>query len=124
MRVGAVQVAGRDGVQIRSAGDLVISGGHVTDSLEVVRAGVHSSQGDVGLHSAKDLTLAATDVSGRDVKVDARRNLNLTTVESRKLQEKRDDWSNRHPRHHLGNPRADPDRERIATARQPDYCQP
>ncbi|HCS42544.1 MAG TPA: filamentous hemagglutinin, partial [Pseudomonas sp.] len=92
VRVGPVQVAGRDGVQIRSSGDLVISGGLVSDSLEVVRAGVHSSQGDVGLHSGKDLILAAVDVSGRDVKADARRNLTLTTVESRKLQEKRDDW--------------------------------
>ena len=95
VRVGPVQVAGRDGVQIRSAGDLLVSGAAVSDSLEVVRAGVHSSQGDVGLHSGKDLTLAAADVSGRDVKVDAGRNLNLTTVESRKLQEKRNDWSNK-----------------------------
>ena len=95
VRVGAVQVAGRDGVQIRSSGDLVISGGHVKDSLGVVRAGVHSSQGDVGLHSARDLTLAATDVSGGDVKVDAGRNLNLTTVEALRLQEKRNDWSNK-----------------------------
>jgi hemolysin len=95
VRVGPVQVAGRDGVQIRSSGDLVISGGPGSDSLDVVRAGVHSSQGDVGLHSGKDLILAAADVSGRDVKVDAKRNLNLTTVESRKLQEKRNDWSNK-----------------------------
>jgi len=93
VRVGAVQVAGRDGVQIRSAGDLVISGGHVKDSLGVVRAGVHSSQGDVGLHSARDLTLAATDVSGGDVRVDAGRNLNLTTVEALRLKEKRNDWN-------------------------------
>lgn len=93
VRVGPVQVAGRDGVQIRSAGDLVVSGAAVSDSLEVVRAGVHSSQGDVGLHSGKDLILAAADVSGRDIKVDARRNLTLTTVESRKLREKPDNWS-------------------------------
>ncbi|MEX5687651.1 hemagglutinin repeat-containing protein [Pseudomonas silesiensis] len=92
VRIGPVQVAGRDGVRIRSAGDLVISGDAVPDSLEVVRAGVHSSQGDVSLHSGKDLILAAADVSGRDVKVGAGRNLRLTTVESRKLQEKRDDW--------------------------------
>ncbi|VVO88231.1 Hemolysin [Pseudomonas fluorescens] len=92
VRVGPVQVAGRDGVQIRSSGDLVISGGLVSDSLDVVRAGVHSSQGDVGLHSGKDLMMAAVDVSGRDVKVGAGRNLKLTTVESRWLQEKRNTW--------------------------------
>lgn len=94
VKVGAVQVAGRDGVQIRSAGDLSVSGQAMPDSLDVTRAGIRSSQGDVGLHSGKDLTLAATDVSGRDVKVEAKRNLTLTTVESRKLQEQRENWNN------------------------------
>jgi hemolysin len=94
VRVGAVQVAGRDGVQIRSAGDLTVSGEALPNSLDVTRAGIRSSHGDVGLHSGKDLTLAATDVSGRDVIADARRNLTLTTVESRKLQEKRESWNN------------------------------
>ncbi|MCU7250364.1 hemagglutinin repeat-containing protein [Pseudomonas koreensis] len=94
VKVGAVQVAGRDGVQIRSAGDLSVSGKAVADSLDVTRAGIRSSHGDVGLHSGKDLTLAAADVSGRDVTVDAKRNLTLTTVESRKLQEQRENWSN------------------------------
>ncbi|TKJ79253.1 filamentous hemagglutinin [Pseudomonas koreensis] len=94
VRVGAVQVAGRDGVQIRSAGDLSVSGEAVANSLDVTRAGIRSSQGDVALHSGKDLTLAATDVSGRDVAVDAKRNLTLSTVESRKLQEKRENWNN------------------------------
>ncbi|WP_339447647.1 hemagglutinin repeat-containing protein [Pseudomonas sp. EA_5y_Pfl2_R50] len=94
VRVGAVQVAGRDGVQIRSAGDLTVSGEALGNSLDVTRAGIRSRQGDVGLHSGKDLTLAATDVSGRDVTAEAKRNLTLTTVESRKLQEKRENWSN------------------------------
>ncbi len=94
VRVGAVQVAGRDGVQIRSAGDLSVSGEAVANSLDVTRAGIRSSQGDVGLHSGKDLTLAATDVSARDVTLDAKRNLTLSTVESRKLQEKRENWNN------------------------------
>ncbi len=94
VRVGAVQVAGRDGVQIRSAGDLSVSGEAVANSLDVTRAGIRSSQGDVALHSGKDLTLAATDVGGRDVTVEAKRNLTLSTVESRKLQEKRENWNN------------------------------
>ncbi|UIN54672.1 hemagglutinin repeat-containing protein [Pseudomonas kribbensis] len=94
VKVGAVQVAGRDGVQIRSAGDLSVSGQAIADSLDVTRAGIRSGQGDVGLHSGKDLSLAATDVSGRDVKVEAKRNLTLTTVESRKLQEQRENWNN------------------------------
>ena len=38
--------------------------------------------------------MAATDVSARDVKVDAKRNLTLSTVESRKLQETRENWNN------------------------------
>ncbi|PYC15859.1 filamentous hemagglutinin [Pseudomonas jessenii] len=94
VRVGGVQVAGRDGVQIRSAGDLSVSGEAVANSLDVTRAGIRSSQGDVALHSGKDLTLAATDVSARDVAVEAKRNLTLSTVESRKLQEKRENWNN------------------------------
>jgi hemolysin len=93
VRVGAVQVAGRDGVQIRSAGDLSVSGEAVANSLDVTRAGIRSSQGDVVLHSGKDLTLAAADVSARDVTVEAKRNLTLSTVESRKLQEKRENWN-------------------------------
>ncbi|WP_252088680.1 hemagglutinin repeat-containing protein [Pseudomonas sp. MWU13-3659] len=92
VRVGAVQVEGRDGVRIDSAGDLNISGAAVADKLEATRAGVHSSQGDVGLRSGQDLTLAAADVSARDVGLDAGRNLTLSTVQSRKLQEKRENW--------------------------------
>ena len=92
VRVGPGQVDGRDGVRIDSAGDLNVSGAAVADSLEATRAGVRSSQGDVELRGAQDLTLAAADVAGRDVKLDAGRNLTLSTVQSRKLQEKRENW--------------------------------
>lgn len=91
VRVGAVQVDGRDGVKLTSAGDLDIRGQAVDNSLDAIRAGVRS-QGDIELHGAKDLTLAATDVSGRNVKLDAGRNLTLSSIESRKLQEKRQQW--------------------------------
>ncbi|MCO7571127.1 hemagglutinin repeat-containing protein [Pseudomonas chlororaphis] len=91
VRVGAVQVDGRDGVKLSSAGDLDIRGEAVANSLDATRAGVRS-QGDIELHGAKDLTLAATDVSGRNVKLDAGRNLTLSSIESRKLQEKRQQW--------------------------------
>src|SRR5471032_1289608 len=94
VRVGAVQVEGRDGVKVSSAGDLDISGQVHADSLAATRAGVHSRQGDVDVHSAKDLSLAAADVSGRNVKLDAGRNLTLSTLESRTLQEKREQWNN------------------------------
>ncbi|WP_458737116.1 hemagglutinin repeat-containing protein [Pseudomonas chlororaphis] len=94
VRVGAVQVKGRDGVDIASAGDLHISGQAKPDSLDAIRAGVHSDQGDVQLRSGQDLSLAATDVSARDIKLDAGRNLTLSAIESRKLQEKREQWSN------------------------------
>ncbi|MDD1016221.1 hemagglutinin repeat-containing protein [Pseudomonas rubra] len=93
VRVGAVQVDGRDGVKLSSAGDLDIRGEAVANSLDATRAGVRS-QGDIELHGAKDLTLAATDVSGRNVKLDAGRNLTLSAIESRKLQEKREQWDN------------------------------
>ncbi len=94
VRVGAVQVEGRDGVNVSSAGDLDISGQVHANSLDATRAGVQSQHGDVDLHSAKDLHLAATDVSGRNVKLDAGRNLTLSSLESRKLQEKREQWNN------------------------------
>ncbi|AUY32787.1 hemagglutinin repeat-containing protein [Pseudomonas soli] len=92
VRVGPEQIEGRDGVRIDSAGDLNISGAAVADSLQATRAGVRSSQGNVQLRGAQDLTLAAADVAGRDVKLDAGRNLTLSTVQSRKLQEKRENW--------------------------------
>lgn len=92
VRVGPAQLSGRDGVSIQSAGDLDVRGEAVADSLQANRAGIHSSQGDVGLRSAHDLSLAAADVNGRDVKLDAGRNLTLNTVQSRKLQEKRENW--------------------------------
>lgn len=94
VRVGAVQVEGRDGVNVSSAGDLDISGQVHANSLDATRAGVQSQHGDVDLHSAKDLNLAATDVNGRNVKLDAGRNLTLSSLESRKLQEKREQWNN------------------------------
>lgn len=94
VRVGPVRIEGRDGVRVNSAGDLHISGQTVANSLDATRAGVHSSQGDIDLLSKKDLTLAATDVSARNVKLDAGRNLTLSSIESRKLQEKREQWSN------------------------------
>ncbi|TSD75401.1 filamentous hemagglutinin N-terminal domain-containing protein [Pseudomonas sp. KBS0710] len=94
VRVGAVQVEGRDGVKVSSAGDLDISGQVHANSLDATRAGVQSQHGDVDLHSAKDLHMAATDVSGRNVKLDAGRNLTLSSLESRKLQEKREQWNN------------------------------
>ncbi|MFL1542989.1 hemagglutinin repeat-containing protein [Pseudomonas sp. O39] len=94
VRVGAVNVEGRDGVKISSAGDLDISGQVHANSLDATRASVQSRQGDVDVHSAKDLSLAATDVSARNVKLDAGRNLTLGSLESRKLQEKREQWDN------------------------------
>ncbi len=94
VRVGAVQVEGRDGVKISSAGDLDVSGQVHANSLDATRAGVQSRQGDVDLHGARDLNLAATDVGGRNVKLDAGRNLTLSSLESRKLQEKREQWNN------------------------------
>ncbi len=93
VRVGAVQLDGHDGVKLSSAGDLDISGQAVANSLDATRADLRS-QGDIDLHGGRDLNLAATDVSGRNVKLDAGRNLTLSAIESRKLQEKRQQWEN------------------------------
>ena len=95
VRIGAVPVAGTDGVSIRSAGDLEISGQTHANSLEATRAGVNSSKGDVDLHGARDVTLAGADISGGNVKLDAGRNLTLSSLESTALQEKREQWNNK-----------------------------
>ncbi|MQA55901.1 hemagglutinin repeat-containing protein [Pseudomonas piscis] len=93
VRVGAVQIDGHDGIKLSSAGDLDIRGQAVANSLDATRADLRS-QGDIDLHGRRDLDLAATDVSGRNVKLDAGRNLTLSSIESRKLQEKRQQWDN------------------------------
>lgn len=95
VRIGAVPVAGTDGVSIRSAGDLEISGQNHANSLEATRAGVSSSKGDVNTHGARDVTLAGADISGGNVKLDAGRNLTLSSLESTALQEKREQWNNK-----------------------------
>ena len=95
VRIGAVPVAGTDGVSIRSAGDLEISGQTHANSLEATRAGVNSSKGDVDLHGVRDVTLAGADISGGNVKLDAGRNLTLSSLESTALQEKREQWNNK-----------------------------
>lgn len=94
VKVSALQVDGREGVTISSAGDLDIRGRVRANSLNADRVGVRSLRGDVELHSAQDLSLAATDINGRNVKLDAGRNLTLSSLESSKLEEKREQWSN------------------------------
>ena len=91
VRVGPVKVEGSEGVQIRSAGDLVISGVAAPNERGIIRASLSSSQGDIGLYSGDDLTLAAIDVSARDVQAHAGRNLTLTTFESRLIHKKDND---------------------------------
>ncbi len=93
VRVGAVQIEGRDGVKISSAGSLDISGQVHANSHDTTRAGLKSRQGDVDVHSAGDLNLAATDIQGRNVKLDASRNLALSSLQSQKLEEKREKWN-------------------------------
>ena len=95
VRVGAVQVAGDDGVNIRSAGDLEISGQTHDNSLQGTRAEVQSSRGDVDLSGARDVKLAGADISGGNVKLDAGRNLTLSSLQSTALHEKRDQWNNK-----------------------------
>lgn len=95
VRVGPVGIDGRDGVDLRSAGDLSISGQALPDnSLNALRAAIRSDSGNVGLHARGDLSLAAADVSGGRVDLKSGRNLTLGSVESRNLRESRERWSN------------------------------
>ena len=95
VRIGAVQVAGTDGVNIRSAGDLGISGQTHDNSLQATRAQVQSSRGDVDLYGARDVKLAGADINGGNVKLDAGRNVTLSSLQSTALQEKRDQWNHK-----------------------------
>lgn len=95
VRIGAVQVSGTDGVNIRSAGDLDISGQTHANSLDATRAQVQSSRGNVDLHGARDLNLAGVAVSGGNVKLDAGRNLTLSSLQSSALEEKHEQWGHK-----------------------------
>lgn len=95
VRIGAVQVAGTDGVNIRSAGDLDISGQTHDNSSQATRAEVQSRRGDVDLYGARDVKLAGADISGANVKLDGGRNLTLSSLQSTTLQEKRDQWNHK-----------------------------
>ncbi|HCK4343936.1 TPA: hemagglutinin repeat-containing protein [Pseudomonas aeruginosa] len=95
VRIGPVGIDGKDGVDLRSAGDLSISGQALPDnSLNALRAAIRSDSGNVGLHARGDLNLAAADVSGGRVDLKSGRNLTLDSVESRNLRESRERWSN------------------------------
>lgn len=94
VKVGPTQLDGRDGVSISSAGSLSISGQAAQDnSLNGRQANVRSSQGDVTLNATADVSLAATEVSGRDVQLSAGRNLTLSSLESKQLREARNNWN-------------------------------
>ena len=95
VRMGAIQVAGTDGVSIRSAGDLQISGQTHLNSLDASRAEVLSSNGDVDLQGARDVNLAGADIGAGNVRLDAGRNLTLSSLQSTALQEKRDQWNHK-----------------------------
>ena len=92
VRMGAVQVAGTDGVNIHSAGDVQISGQIHANSLDATRAQVLSSRGDVTLQGTRDVRLTGADIVGGNVKLDAGRNLTLDSLHSEALHEKRDQW--------------------------------
>lgn len=95
VHIGPGQVSGTEGVSVSSAGDLVVSGQAHANSLDASRAVVQSRQGDVELHSARDLSLAGADISGGNVRLDAGRNLTLSSLESTALQEKHEQWQNK-----------------------------
>ncbi|OZY40453.1 hemagglutination [Pseudomonas fragi] len=95
VHIGAVQVAGTEGVSLRSGGDLQINGQTYANSLEATRAEVHSSRGDVSVQGAGDVTLAGVDISAGNIKLDAGRNLTLSSLQSEALEQKREQWQHK-----------------------------
>ncbi|MFB4390842.1 MULTISPECIES: hemagglutinin repeat-containing protein [unclassified Pseudomonas] len=87
VRVGAVELSGRDGVAITSAGDLHISGnpGKVAD--------LHSAQGDLVLTAAEDLDVSATHGKGRKVELKAGKKLTLDAEERENIERDQEKWN-------------------------------
>ncbi|MDZ3996062.1 hemagglutinin repeat-containing protein [Pseudomonas sp. Teo4] len=87
VRVGAVEVEGREGIDIRSAGSLQVKGGASTP------AKLRSEQGAMALGAADDLTLSAVDGHAGRIEAKAGKKLTLDAETQETIERNRDKWS-------------------------------
>lgn len=87
VRVGAVEVDGREGIDIRSAGGLQVKGEAAT------HAKLRSEQGALTLTAADDLTLSAVDGHAGRIEAKAGKTLTLDAETQETIERNRDKWS-------------------------------
>ncbi|HDS1735488.1 hemagglutinin repeat-containing protein [Pseudomonas sp. BP8] len=86
VRMGAVEAAGRDGVYIRSAGDLLIS------SDRSASATLRSEHGKLELGADKDLTLRAVEAQAKQIEAKAGKLLTLDTAARERITREQQAW--------------------------------
>lgn len=86
VRVGAIAMHGRDGIDIKSAGSL-----HIGDNGPH-GAVLRSSQGDLNLNASGDLRLQAVTGQGKSIDVNAGQKLTLDTAAQENIERERKAW--------------------------------
>ena len=89
VRMGPDQVSGRDGINISSAGDLLITG----DPNNA--ASLRSEKGALTLIAADDLTLRAVDGQAKRIDAKAGKQLTLDTTTRESIARDREQWDNK-----------------------------
>ncbi|WP_409295267.1 hemagglutinin repeat-containing protein [Pseudomonas sp. KCJK8670] len=87
VRMGAMEVEGREGIDIRSAGGLQVKG----DAEN--HAKLRSEQGALTLSAADDLSLSAVDGHARRVELKADKKLTLDAETRETIERNRDKWN-------------------------------
>lgn len=91
----AAPITSRADLNIKSAGNLEITGKTRPNNLNVQRTVLSSTEGDTHLYAKGDLTLKAAEVNGRNIDAVAGRNLRLDALTGEQKNEKRENWENK-----------------------------
>ncbi|WP_213877261.1 hemagglutinin repeat-containing protein [Pseudomonas sp. dw_358] len=83
------EMLSREGVSVKSAGSINGRGEGVT---RVQRSTLEGGSGDVLLNAKDDLTLTAVDISGRNIRGSAGKNLRVDAAIARRLEERREQY--------------------------------
>ncbi|MFO3724081.1 hemagglutinin repeat-containing protein [Pseudomonas sp. HLMP] len=87
VRMGPIEVAARDGISIRSAGDLQI------DASATQGARLHSEHGALSLSAADDLRLLAVDGKAQRIEVKAGKKLTLDASTRENIERDNEKWN-------------------------------
>lgn len=91
VRMVSQQLESREGIEVRSAGDLQILGLHGgTDGGDL--AAVNAGSGNLQLHAEGDLQMTAIKATGQDINVRAGKNLRLDAHTRKTLEESNENW--------------------------------